>query len=234
MTITTSQLPSSCPEHGPFLATVRTIGASSFSSQCPTCSDRQAYQIKQREQAERLQKLLAAAEVPPRYSAFDASLLKPTVIAWIDQAPSPSSLILMGRPGCGKTSNAACALLNLAHRGVHVSFKTCKGVIEHLLGCRSRNAESFSSSVNGFVRPAVLLLDDYTAFPEWHCELLQAVVEARYAARKPTVLTTNLTQQQFVGLNLLARQTWDRLKDKGFICLFRDDSYRNPHHVASE
>lgn len=223
-----------CEEHGLYKATIRTIGRAAFPSECPTCSSKRIQRERELQHAERVRQATISAGIPQRYLSLREEQLKRSIREWRDQSPSASSLIALGRPGAGKTSQCALALYGLAQMGHRVRFQPAKLLIETLLASKAAHGESFERKLADFCAPAVLLIDDFQDYPAWIAEIVHAVVEARYSAKKGTVLTTNLTEREFTQSSLPARQTWDRLLDDGYVCLFLDESYRRPKQITSE
>ncbi len=221
-----------CQRHGPYMATSRTFGRLSVATNCPVCEVEAQDLRRQNELRQRTEDILAQANIPKLYSKLQPNELKPDIMNWVNQVPSHRSLVVMGARGNGKSSQCGSALVVLAKRGVRVSYRNCKETVEMLLATRGSSGErSFNAAVRDLVAPDILVLDDYVKFQEWQSEQLQAIVEARYREQRATVVATNLTVQQFSGLNLAASQTWDRLMDGGHLVLLTDPSFRVPASV---
>lgn len=159
----------------------------------------------QRASAQRLER---EADIPPRYANCDLdnfhdyndSLSKAVGRARKFVAEFPAvdrGLLLIGRPGLGKTHLAiACVRLGAHARGLHGIFYDCRQLLRRIRQSYdpvTRTTESERDVVNPVIRADLLVLDDIGAerATEWVEEMLHLIVNTRYNDRRPTIFTTN-------------------------------------------
>jgi DNA replication protein DnaC len=114
-----------------------------------------------------------------------------------DFAQSPEGwLVLMGLPGTGKTHLAA-AIANERRSGGQIAyFVTAPDLLDHLRSAYAPESKISYDKVFDAVRTApMLILDDLGAHSgtPWAQEKLFQLLNYRYNAALPTVITTNLT-----------------------------------------
>ena len=118
-------------------------------------------------------------------------------------------LFLYGGPGSGKTFAAACVANRLIDRGTPVLMTSLPRVIAAIGGFRAdRNA--LLRELAGY---PLLILDDFGVerATEYVSELIYQVIDARYRAGKPLILTSNLP---WSGISSPADLTRERVYDR--------------------
>lgn len=104
-------------------------------------------------------------------------------------------LLLQGSYGCGKTHLAAAIANACLERGVPVRFVNVPDLLDYLRGAYNPSVEETYDARFSEVRDApILILDDLgtqNATP-WAEEKLYQILNTRYMAKLPTVITTNL------------------------------------------
>lgn len=121
-------------------------------------------------------------------------------------------LLLFGDVGCGKTYYAAAIANALLDRGYSVRFTNFTRIANEL-GATFDKQDIFDE-LNGY---SLLILDDLEAErnTEYMLEVVYNVVDARYRAKLPTIITTNLTREDLARANTLTkRRVYDRLLER--------------------
>lgn len=131
----------------------------------------------------------AAAQIPPRYAA--ATPDHPAVAAWVRSAldGDRAGLVLNGPTGCGKTWQAYGAWRVVAERtGCAAVAVPVPAFLDSLRPGRTPIAE-----LDAVERAELLLLDDLAAerASEWTVELVYRLIDARWNACLPTIVTVN-------------------------------------------
>jgi DNA replication protein DnaC len=120
-------------------------------------------------------------------------------------------LLIRGGYGCGKTHLAAAIANGCLSAGVPLLFVNVPDLLDYLRGAYNPNVEeTFDDRFNEVRDAEILILDDLgtqNATP-WAEEKLYQILNARYVAKRPTVITTNL------DLDELDPRLYSRLSDR--------------------
>lgn len=202
-----------CAEHGPFEALVTELAGREVRSPCPRCAAR--------ENAARVRELTrprpVATGVPERYAGrglaglwneppgLEQPELKSYRLALAAARGMVSGLglgegrglVLYGPLGTGKTS-IACAIIEqlnsptLRARYMHSSAFTRQ--VRDASWRRSQGEMASSQIMDDIAKIDVWLLDDVGAnsINRADGEVISEIIEMRYSAKKPTIITTNL------------------------------------------
>ena len=102
-------------------------------------------------------------------------------------------LLLYGDKGTGKTYAALQILNALMDRMYSAYFDTFAQIANGLFNCEDKR-----EYINSFARYDILCIDDLAAERDspWMLEQVFSVIDARCKARKPLIVTTNLTSRQ--------------------------------------
>ena len=130
--------------------------------------------------------------VPPEwnFSRDDGqSSASQDVRKFCDRFPS-TGLLLYGAVGRGKSFLAGCACNELAKKGVSCVMDTARGFADAAF-----NDHGYLDRLNRF---GLLVLDDLGAErqTEWMQETVLQIVNARWMAHRPMIITTNLSAEQ--------------------------------------
>lgn len=110
------------------------------------------------------------------------------------------NLLVMGGVGTGKTAIAALAAQAAMRDGLTVRYRYAPTLFDEL--------HAGSDAVQmGCERCDLLIIDDFGVqySAEWTTSRFDALVEARYAKRRPVVVTTNASWQQMLEVPMWAR-----------------------------
>jgi len=114
-------------------------------------------------------------------------------------AESPEGwLIFLGEYGCGKTHLAAAIANYRLRRGTPVSFQIVPDLLDHLRSTFSPESKiSYDKTFEEVKSAPLLILDDLGEHSStlWAQEKLYQLINYRYNARLPTVITMNLEQE---------------------------------------
>lgn len=149
---------------------------------------READERERADSERRLEAKLRRAGVPERYVRAEHD----RAAALADSVLAGTGFYLDGTQGTGKTHLAAAVARILAARGCSVEFRVAPALMEQL---RSRASEDREATAR-LATCDLLVLDDLgkespTAYA---CERLFDVVNERYNAMKPVVVTSNCTR----------------------------------------
>ena len=134
-------------------------------------------------------------------AAKERDSLKRAIDIARDYAEQPEDwLVFLGDPGCGKTHIAAAIVNHRVQQGYPALFVVVPDLLDHLRAAFSPDSKVSHDQRFEEVRTTpLLILDDLgteSATP-WAREKLYQIVNYRYVARLPTVITSNLTVDAF-------------------------------------
>jgi DNA replication protein DnaC len=236
-----------CETHGAYIST-NIFGV--VWTHCPTCeSERSAKENTEKEERERTNRIqefhrkIGESGIPERFknrrfSNFVASTgqQKYALEFCLEYAENfdqvletGRSAIFVGAPGTGKT-HLACAI------GMHVMgshhrtalFSTVMRAVRRVKSSWSRNSrETEAQAIEAMVFPDLLILDEVGIQfgSESEKMILFDVINERYENRRPTLLMSNLSQDEvtaYVGERIIDRMR----EDGGKVIAFNWDSYR--------
>lgn len=119
-------------------------------------------------------------------------------------------LMLLGDKGTGKTFAAACIANALCDKMQSVYMANILSITQQI--------SSFDNSfiINKIKNCKLLIIDDIGAErqTDFMCEQIYNIIETRYRAKKPLIITSNLTMEQLKTCNdIRLVRTYDRLKE---------------------
>jgi len=138
---------------------------------------------------------------PSQEAAYDAAV---TFGASILAGSWPRSLYVVGDIGAGKTYLSSCLCADLLRKGRRILWRNVSDVLREIRASYDRRDVQETEVIARFTKPPVLVLDDLGKErpTEWAMEQLFSIINARYDAGKPLIVTTN-----YGGKDLVKRLT---------------------------
>ena len=142
--------------------------------------------------------------------------------------PGRNGLFITGPKGTGKTHLAAAIANQLMQQGTPVICMTMIDLLERIKRTYEQNRQyggeiSEGNVLDTYKRVQLLIIDDMGKEPatEWAVSKIYAIINARYEAYMPTIITTNYTDAELVrrltpkdsGDPTTADATIDRLRE---------------------
>ena len=162
---------------------------------------------RQRQKQAHIARLLESSGVPRIYEKISFDQYKETdenrkaieAAHWIVNDDDDSSVYFYGSKGTGKTM-LSCVITNeIARRGKVVLFSSVPDLMADIRASfKGGNTEEVINSVKN---APILVLDDLGAerATEWVGEQIFAIINARYAGRKKTVITSNYAPDELAA-----------------------------------
>ena len=136
-------------------------------------------------------------------------------------------LLFWGNPGTGKTYAAACIANHLLDNKYPVVMTSFVKLISELQ--RTRNDEDEETIIARLNRAALLIIDDLGAerSTDYALERVYNIVDSRYRAKKPMLLTTNLTIKEMQSTtDIRYARIYDRVFEVCYPLEFKGESWR--------
>ena len=184
-------------------------------------ADRQreeAEQAEKRRRTERLRKQCFPSSGRYAFCTFDADDGRNAAQSTVCKAfaatfdpKDPEGLVLYGKRGTGKSFHASCIANAVIERG----FSCLVTDIKQVVNLMESSFEKRSGNLERILAPDLLILEDLGAqrSTEYVMEHVYDVIDGRYKAGKPMVITTNFDFRERI-LNATADDPWGRVFDR--------------------
>ncbi len=133
-------------------------------------------------------------------------------------------LVLFGETGRGKSFYAGAICNRLISMGVEAYAITEPNIINELFGLTNK-----AEYISRLTRYPMLLIDDFGAArsTDYSREQIYTIIDERYKANLPTILTTNLTPQHFdAPASQAEARIYDRIKAMGQFIEIKGKNWR--------
>lgn len=124
-------------------------------------------------------------------------------------------LTFFGTPGTGKTFYAACIVNALIDRGYPCMMTNFARLVNTIQGMYDGKQEY----IDGLNRFALIVIDDLASErdTEYMNEIVQNIIDSRYRAGLPTIITTNLSAEELKHpADIRKQRTYSRLLEMTF------------------
>lgn len=135
-------------------------------------------------------------------------------------------LLFWGTVGTGKSYTAACIANYLLEANTSVIMTSFVRILHEMQGFDREREESFTNKLNSV---KLLIIDDLGAerSTDYALEKVYGIIDNRYRAKKPLILTTNLTLQQMQeATDIRYARIYDRIFEMCYPMEFSGVSWR--------
>lgn len=150
-----------------------------------------------------------------------------------EQGKCQDSLFLYGVPGCGKTMLSVLIGREYLQMGKTVAFQDVVSLLADLQATFNDKSKAgqYWQIMERCKRVDLLILDDMGAekMSEWTVKMMQEVINARYNAKKPLIMTSNYTPDELLAEfarkdKVQAGRIASRLREMAyFVCAGNED-----------
>jgi DNA replication protein DnaC len=236
--------PADCETHGEFEQKIFSVIGRELKTGCPECSriaqeatDESERQSKALMLHMAMERKLGSALIPKRFAgktfegyvattaeqqkALNTCRRYATEFSQI--AESGRCLLLLGKPGTGKT-HLSVAIANeiMARSSATAVYRTVGSVLQAIRASYDRTSEQSESQIlSSLISPSLLILDEIGVSKEkssdFELTTLFAIINGRYEEQRPTVIVSNLDAKALPAA--IGERCADRLREGGVIVI---------------
>ena len=157
-------------------------------------------------------------------------------LAELDFVRDGHPVLLLGRPGCGKSHIGIALGIKAVEAGYRGYFTGATDMTKSLVTAWADG--SFNQKIRAYTGPSVLVIDDVgiTPFDRSEANAFFQVVNRRYERKSATIVTTNrglpAWGDLFGGDTVVAAAILDRLLEKAKVINIKGPSWRLREHEA--
>lgn len=148
------------------------------------------------------------------------------VDAWEKMLRENIGVLFWGDTGVGKTYSAACIANYLVDNKISVHMTSFPRLINELSGFHIEDKNEYIDNLNKY---KLLIIDDLGAerTSDYALEIVYNVIDGRYRANMPLIITTNLSLEEIKNpKDLKFKRIYDRILEMCVPLLFKGESVR--------
>ncbi|WP_409287504.1 ATP-binding protein [Pseudomonas guariconensis] len=251
--------PAECEKHGPFEQRVTTVLNREFKGPCPECSRLATIEREKAEEAQRayerrlvIARKLGDALIPKRFEKrtldnytvnpgneeqrYALSCCKRFVKVFDEILDAGRCMVLIGKPGTGKTHLGVAIANELLHKTRHTAvYRTVGAVLQAIRATYDRQSERTEADIlSSLTTPDLLVLDEVGVSKEqpsdFELTTLFAIINGRYEQQLPTIVISNLSAGELP--RAMGERCVDRLREGSLIVVpFEWESHRGKEGI---
>ena len=236
--------PADCDTHGEFEQKIFSVIGRELKTGCPECSRKAQEATDESERQSKalmlcmaMERKLGSALIPKRFAGktFEGyvattaeqhkalNTCRRYAAEFSKIAESGRCLLLLGKPGTGKT-HLSVAIANeiMARSSATAVYRTVGSVLQAIRATYDRTSEQSESQIlSSLVSPSLLILDEIGVSKEkpsdFELTTLFAIINGRYEEQRPTVIVSNLDAKALPAA--IGERCADRLREGGVIVI---------------